>query len=170
MAKNVQVTINKVPELVKALKTLTENRVMVGVPSTNTDRKENEPINNAQIMAIHEYGAPEANIPARPVVLPTVRGAKENITNALSKAGKMALGGKPDEVLKVYNALGITVQNKMRARIRAVIPPPLAESTLAARRARGRTGTKPLWDTGQLLKSLTYVIRKIKYKGSMPKP
>jgi len=40
----------------------------------------------------------------------------------------------------------------------------LADATLAARRRRGRTGTKPLQDTDQLLNSVTYVMRKTRKK------
>jgi hypothetical protein len=37
---------------------------------------------------------------------------------------------------------------------------PLAAATLAARRRKGRTGTKPLIDTGQLRRAITYVLRR----------
>jgi hypothetical protein len=35
----------------------------------------------------------------------------------------------------------------------------LAERTLAARKARGRTGEKPLIDTGQLRNAVTFVVQ-----------
>lgn len=164
--KNLKVTIDRVPQLAKSLKALAETRVMVGVPGDKTDRKEG-PINNAALMKIHEDGAPEVNIPARPVVHPTISENQATIVAGLKQAGDKALQGDTPGMLKVLNALGLRLQNKMRAKITDGPFAPLSERTLAARRAKGRTGTKPLIDTGQLRRALTYVIRKVKWAGKL---
>lgn len=169
--KNFKVTVDKLPGIAKALKELAETRVMVGVPGDKIERKEDgegqNPINNAALMAIHESGAPEANIPARPVVHPTISDNKANIEAYLEKAGDRALDGDVSGMNKTYAALGLFMQNKLRAKITTGPFDPLSERTLAGRRAKGRTGTKPLIDTGQLRRALTYVIRKVKWAGQI---
>lgn len=155
---------DNVPSLAGALKLLATQRVMVGIPADKANRKNDDagPINNAQLMAIHEYGAPEANIPARPVVEPTVRENRDAIRKGLKAAGDFALKGDKEGVDRQLHAVGIFVQNKMRAKITDGPFAPLSERTLAGRRAKGRTGTKPLIDTGQLRRALTYVIRSVR--------
>lgn len=168
MPKNFKVTLDKVPQLTKSLKALAETRVMVGVPGDKAGRKGDEgPINNAALMKIHEDGAPEVNIPARPVVGPTIKENTGTITHGLKLAGDKALDGDINGMMKMFNALGITIQNKMRAKITDGLAPPLAERTLAGRRARGRSGEKPLLDTGQLRRALTYVLRKVRWAGKL---
>jgi hypothetical protein len=39
---------------------------------------------------------------------------------------------------------------------------PLSERTLEARRARGRSGTKPLIDSAQLIQHVSFVVAKIR--------
>lgn len=168
LPKNVKITIDKVPAIAKSIKALAETRVMVGVPSDKATRKNEEnqgPINNAALMAIHENGAPEVNIPARPVVHPTIQENKPIIVQGLKQAGAKALEGDYSGMMKTYMALGLTMQNKLREKITDGPFVPLSERTLAARRAKGRTGTKPLIDTGQLRRALTYVLRKVKWSG-----
>ena len=67
----------------------------------------------------------------------------------------------PSAVLTAKNKAGLIAQNSVKATITAGEGfAPLAESTLAARKRRGVSRTKPLIDTGSLLNSITYVIRK----------
>lgn len=156
----VRVTIDKTQGLAEAINLLANNRVMVGIPQEKDSRRE-AGLGNAEIGYIMENGAPEVNIPARPHLKPGVRDVKERIADLLKQAGRLALEGRPDAVMRAYNAVGLTAQSAIKARVRAGIPPPLAESTLAARRRRGRTGTKPLIDTGQYLAAITYVIQTV---------
>lgn len=168
MPKNIKVTIDRVPQIARSLRALAEQRVMVGVPGDKAGRKPEAgegPINNAALMKIHEDGAPEVNIPARPVVGPTIKDSKATILAGLELAGDKALTGDTPGMMKALNALGLTMQNRMRKKITDGPFDPLSERTLAARRAKGRTGTKPLIDTGQLRRALTYVIRLVRYTG-----
>lgn len=167
--KNLKVTKDNTAQFSKSLKALAENRVYVGIPADKTGRntEPGEAINNAQLMYIHENGAPEVNIPARPVVHPTVKENRFLIQRGLKAAGEKALEGDTVGVLKTLNALGLVMQNQMRKKITDGPFAPLSERTLAARRAKGRTGTKPLIDTGQLRRALTYVIKKVKYTGKL---
>lgn len=196
MAKGVTVTRDNTKSLLKGLAALAENRAYAGVPATTAGRKdEKTPINNAELMFIHEHGAPEANIPARPVVHPAIRKAQPQITAALFATGKLALNGGADAVDKGLNAVGLIAQNAMRARISSGPFAPLSPKTIAQRAAKRGTkrrkgeqqyldlvaggmspanaqsaaGIKPLIDTGQLRRALTYVIRKVRWAGKKTK-
>ena len=165
MAKpQIKVNFDKTRQITEGMRAAASMRVMAGVPAAKGLRTEEDGqagINNAGLMFIHEYGAPEANIPARPVVHPAVASIRKEIIQALRSAGLAALEGRVKKVEQIYNALGNTAQNAMRKRITDGPFIPLSPRTIAARRAKGRKGTKPLIDTGQLRRALTYVIRKI---------
>ena len=164
---NIKVVNNRTADVLKGLKLLTETRVYAGVPATKAGRDETEgqPVNNAELMYIHEFGDPVSNIPARPVVRPAIEKAQREIVAQLRNAGGDALSGKLDNVPKRFEATGLIAQNAMRERITTGPFVPLKPATIAARKRRGRTGTKPLIDTGQLRRALTYVVRKISWTG-----
>lgn len=164
--KNIRVTIDRVPQISASIKKLASTRVMAGVPADKAGRSDDgAPINNAGLMYIHENGAPEANIPARPVVHPAINEAQSQLTNSLRKAGEFALDGDIQKMDQQLHATGIVAQNAMRRKITTGPFTPLAERTLAARRAKGHSSIKPLIETGQLRRALTYVIRKISWFG-----
>lgn len=192
-SKRIRVKMDKVADVMKGISLLAETRVMAGVPGDKTDRNDEGPINNATLMYIHENGAPEINLPARPVVHPAVESIKEEVTHALEYAAVKGMQGEPKVVEQSLNAVGILAQNAMRKKITDGPFAPLSPRTIAGRAAkagRGRrkgeqkyldlvkgglspaeaqsaVGIKPLIDTGQLRRSLTYVIRKITWNGKM---
>lgn len=156
----VTVTKDGMKTLATSIRDLAGTRVMVGIPAENAGR-DSGPINNATLGYIHENGAPEVNIPARPFLVPGVKSIEQSATiPMLRQAGTAALDGQPEKVDKILNGLGLTAASAVRATIAARISPPLKASTLADRRRRGRTGDVPLLDTGKLLAANTYVIRK----------
>lgn len=164
---------DRMPEFERAVRDLVKNEVLVGIPAEDAGRRPDppkgkgkkrskqasQPPNNATIGYWMEYGAPEANIPARPHLVPGIERAQSTITQQLRRAAEAALSGGSDGVDRGLNAAGIAAQNAVRATITDGDFAPLSRRTLAARRARGRTGDKPLIDTGQYRRSLTYVIR-----------
>lgn len=137
---------------------------MVGIPEEKNDRNDDSGITNAEIGYIHENGAPEVGIPARPHLVPGVAKVQDKIEAGLANAGKLALEGKTEGVMRQLNAIGLIAQSSIRGLITAGLKPPLKPGTIAARRRRGRTGTKPLIDTGQYRNAITYVIRLIRGK------
>jgi phage gpG-like protein len=147
-----------------ALKLMGSLEVLVGIPAEKAPRTSAEaktqPINNAALGYIHNYGSPTQNIPARPFMEPGIKDARAGIEESLQRAGVAALDGNPDKMMQSLHAAGIKASTSVKNKINSNIPPPLGESTLAARRRRGRTGTKTLIDTGQLRNSITYVVRK----------
>lgn len=177
-----KVKVDSLPELRAALLVLARDEVLVGVPEDNTERPpegddEKLPITNAALAYIHDNGAPEQNIPARPFMIPGITNAQDKITDTLKKAAQYVLQGNADKVTEGFERTGIEAVDSIRAVIIAGIPPPLADVTVQARARKGRKGAqaelnrraagygaslqlaKPLVDTGEMLKSIAYVIR-----------
>lgn len=157
MKTGVFVTRDRVKQVLAGISSLGKSDVLVGIPGENATR--DAPITNAALGYIHEFGAPEANIPARPHLVPGVQDAKEQVTARFKHAAKSAFMGRPAEVDRALNAAGIIATSSVKRKITSGPFLPLAPSTLAARRRRGRTGAKPLIDTGQYRNSITYVLR-----------
>lgn len=159
-----KITIDKVGDVLKGLETLERNRVLVGIPADNTDRKNEDgttnPVNNAMIGLWMENGAPEANIPARPHLRPGVASVRDKIAAIYKKAGEQVLTGDASAADRAHHKVGLIAQNAVRKKITDGPFEPLSERTLAKRRRHGRTGERPLIDTGQYRSSITYVIRK----------
>jgi len=152
---------DNVAALLKSLHALTGREVLVGIPSTETDRKDKgDPMDNATLGYIHEFGAPAAGIPARPFLIPGVEEGRDAINKQLRAATEAGVTGNVNEVDRRLHAAGLVAQNAVRARINSGIEPELSPLTIAARKRRGRKGDKPLIDTGQLRNAITYVIRK----------
>lgn len=158
----------------RVLKFATQQRVLVGVPAQKATRlpedgeKATSPPTNAQIAYWAEYGAPEANIPARPFLGPGIEKSEAMVATELARSAEKAIslaaldgdvsGGKA-AVLDGLNRVGLKAVANVQREITDGTFAPLAEATVKARLRRGRTGMKPLIDTGQLRRSISYVIK-----------
>lgn len=185
MRTGVSLVRDRVPAFREGVRTLTTQDVLVGVPgdTTHKGRKAGEPT-NAALAFIHDRGAPEMNIPARPFMAPGIAEARPQITAQLRAAGVAALDGNSQAVTARLHAAGLAAVAGIRAVIRAGIAPPLAASTVRGRIARRQSSTwrtqrraevaanvaagnapgqgifTPLIDTGALLSSITHVLRR----------
>lgn len=157
----VRITKDRVAEVLAAVKKLTAKEVLVGIPQANAERKPEPgepPITNAELGYIHEFGAPEANIPARPFLIPGVERIQDQAIARLKKAGQKALEGEVAQIDQQMRAVGLIAQSAVQKKITDGPFVPLKPRTIAERVARGRTGTKPLIDTGALRQSITFVV------------
>jgi hypothetical protein len=161
-------------KLMQDIKRLSGHDVLVGIPETKADRYEDlkaarqvakagglplPGVNNAMIGYFHEMGAPRANIPARPFLVPGIVDATPRLVTQMRAGVEAALKGDSAGLDHRMHSAGMIAQNSVRAKINSGLPPPLSDRTIRARLARGRTGTVPLIDTGQLRNAITYVIR-----------
>jgi phage gpG-like protein len=162
--KNLKMTYDGVRRAMDSINRLGASRVLVGVPAENGGRTpepgSDEKINNAALGYIHENGSPAANIPARPFLMPGIREAQEPIADLLESDIRKTLTARgatrnPDQTL---HAVGILAQNAVRKRLTDGPHAPLHPVTIKKRQARGRKGTRPLIDTGQLRNAITYVV------------
>src|SRR5258706_15968036 len=108
MKFDVKTVIDNTASLLAAVKELRSQQVLVGVPAADTEREdEKQPITNAALAYIHNSGAPEANIPARPFMEPGLKQAQDRITGDLGDAGKAALEGNIPAVNRKLNSAGL---------------------------------------------------------------
>ena len=169
-------TVDKVKEAFEAIDKLTRIKVLVGVPSDKADRVPSyeDPtvkMNNAALAYIHENGAPEANIPARPFLVPGVRGASQKIAERFGSMAKRIISVKQGRVNASvvetgFKGVGLIAQSAVKKKITDGPFEALAPATVAARRARhkGRKAntakdTRPLIDTGAMRNSINFVLR-----------
>lgn len=153
------ITVNKLPEFLENLKAMTNKSVFVGIPHDST-RKSDEPYSNAQIGMVQEFGSAIKNIPPRPFLIPALKESQKEVIAILKEGAQQALHGEDIEIS--FNKAGLLAQNKVKAKIVNGGFESLKQSTILARarrRANGKAGTKPLIDTGQLLASITFVVR-----------
>ena len=179
------VTVKQTADMTKLMTqgvaALTKVDVYIGVPAENAGARAGG-INNAELSYIHESGAPAAGIPARPHLVPGIEDIKGEAAKTMKDAAKQALEGNEGSVEPALNRIGLLGQNAVRARFQNNDWAPLKDSTLdyaaPKKDAEGNTLTdkkgrvkrgksrrdegkiNPLMDTGQLMKSHTYVIRK----------
>lgn len=157
----VRVIQDKTAKLRDALRALQRDVVLVGIPADESSRNDDAPIGNASIGYIQENGSPVNNIPARPFLVPGVQSVADRCAELMAAGAAEMLDGGAAAIEKANNKAGLVAQAAVKNTLRAGEGfPPLADATLAARKRAGFTGTKPLIWTGQLLNSITYVIRK----------
>lgn len=159
--------------LARALRALGQSDVLVGVPGDDVQkggtgqgadaRRAERPggkapaINNATLAYIQNNGSAAANIPARPFMEPGLADAGPEMAEAAAAGAARASedgGGAVDQAL---TAIGRIVQDRIRRRLAAGVPPPLKSSTLAE---HGRDGDAPLDASLQLLNAINFVVRK----------
>ena len=144
------------PDLLRRMAAVAQRDVLVGVPAG--EQRDDGPT-NAEIGYQNEFGSPANNIPARPHLIPGVAAVQDKAVARLTQAASAAATGRMSDAERHLHAAGLIAQNSVRRTLTTAAYRPLSERTLAERRARGRTGTKPLIDTGQYRNSITYVVR-----------
>ena len=144
------------PDLLRRMAAVAQRDVLVGIPSG--EQRDDGPT-NAEIGYQNEFGSPANNIPARPHLIPGVAAVQDKAVARLTQAASAAATGRMSDAERHLHAAGLIAQNSVRRTLTTAAYRPLSERTLAERQARGRTGTKPLIDTGQYRNSITYVVR-----------
>lgn len=139
----VKVTKQNLEQIQENLRLLANLEVLVGFPEDSTERdaaaeEEKQPITNAALGYIHDNGAPEVGIPARPFMKPAIEENRDKIERALSGALKQGMRGNATAMEQAMIAAGLTAKLAIQRKINEGIPPPLAERTLKARARRGK--------------------------------
>lgn len=171
-----------------ALQKLTQKDVLVGIPAEKATREKSKDINNAELLYIHthgvrtpamrqemqqnmdkgmtyskahqlyikEHGSPAMAIPPRPVLEPSIQANKDPIGKSLKAAGKAALQGDTLGLDANLNRAGMRAQNAARAWFKDPRNnwPPNSPRTI-----KQKGSDKPLIDTGEMRKAITYVVR-----------
>lgn len=110
----------------------------------------------ATVVLIHELGAPEAHIPPRPFIKPTIDKQGDEWSKNIEQGTKAVLDGKitAESMLEI---VGQKAAGDIRRTISEIREPELAESTLAQRRRDGYSD-QPLNRTGYMITTCTNVV------------
>jgi hypothetical protein len=191
--------------LMAELKALSNNRVLVGVPSEKSardftpeeweNRKKNPigRVNNAMLAYVHDQGSPAQCIPKRSFMKPGIAKAQSRINTEFKAAAQAMLAGNKEEMNIRLHRAGLIAQNSIRNVIRkgeGFVS--LRRATLLARSRKNSSrifswfhlskeeaagmgksqrrllrslrreeimgSMHPLIDSGQLLKSIVYIV------------
>lgn len=156
-----EVTEDNTEDFLKMIKKFKNDHVLVGIPQEDNGRQDPEqPINNAALLFINNFGSPGQNIPARPVMEIGIQMSKDAVSEEFKKAIQNAFKSGHDAVNQYYNRAGIIASNAIKKVIndQIGIEPP-AESTIKGRESRGFNGKKSLIVTGQMRNAITYVVK-----------
>lgn len=150
------------------LDSLSKYRIVIGVVSKETTRegqttdiitKQTIGITNAELMFIHENGSPMRNVPSRPVLQYTIEWAQENLDEVLNECIEGVFEGwTQSQVEKHLKIFCMRMENYARDMIyqRDSRLEPNKPGTISA-----KGSDLPLFDTGQLARSITAELIKI---------
>ncbi|HHE5697834.1 TPA: hypothetical protein ACPEY2_001724 [Citrobacter amalonaticus] len=110
----------------------------------------------AMVAATNEYGRPENNQPPRPFFRNAIAEHESEWTDAIARG--IRAGYPVDQVLEV---VGAQIQGDVQESIAQLMAPPLAASTIAARKSKGNNSTKPLVDTKVMIGDVNYEVSEI---------
>lgn len=158
MKSGLTVRADKAQSILDALITLANKDVLVGIPESKDERDDGD-IGNAAIGYINENGSPAQNIPPRPHLKPGVRSVEQDFMPHLKSAARKALEGDAEGAVTSLDRAGTVAANGVKRYITITGFTPLADATIANRLRRGRTGNKPLIDTGEYRRSITHIVR-----------
>jgi len=129
--------------------------ILVGIPANKTLRA-GEEMNNASLLFIHTNGSPLRNIPPRPVIEPALAYNASKISEQVAGMLRAAAENDAQKVNQYAHRIGMAGQNAARDWFTNPANgwPPNAPSTIAR-----KGSSQPLIDTGNLRKSIIYVIR-----------
>lgn len=145
-----------IDKIKKDLLTLMKTDVLVGIPEDKSLREETTKANNAQLLYIHTNGSDLQGIPKRPVIEPAIKASEDKINKILGEAAKLSLEGNISQAKLKLKEAGLLGANASRAWFtdpRNNWPP----NSLTTIKRKG--SSKPLIDTGQMRKAITFVVR-----------
>lgn len=124
--------------------------VLAGLPKNSKQHKDDEGgfTSVIEIGLVHEFGAPSINVPQRSYLRSTIIENKRKYKAFLAKLSLKILKGEltPEKALAF---LGEMLSGDIKEKITDIKDPEL----------KIRIGGNPLVDTGQLIQSITYIIR-----------
>lgn len=146
-------------QLREKVKGIGRARVRVGV--IDSGKSHSGGISMAELAAIHEFGAPNAGIPARPFIGFTFQLRRDELRAFTEKLARQLL----NEKLEVRQALGLlgawgAAQIK-RTITQRLVRPQLSESAAGQRTIARKGSSTTLVDTGQLLASISWAVDKL---------
>ncbi len=141
-------------EFARRVRELKRQEVYVGIQAKDTARKKGK-INNASLLFVHE-NSERPWLPQRKILVPGIEANKQIIAPMLMTAAKAVLANKPDEATRDLNLAGTAGANSVKRFVEDKVNlKPNAPSTI-----RRKKSDTPLVDTGDLIRSVTYVVKR----------
>lgn len=139
-------------KLLKTVKGFATIQVKVGIVGRAAQANHTSGISLVELAAIHEYGAPGANIPARSYIGKTLRDRVDEWRGMQLRLVKALLSGKVS-AKRAQEILGLWAATAIKHTIASgsVDGPPLRPETI-----RRKGSSKPLVDTAQLLNAISW--------------
>lgn len=103
-----------------------------------------------QIAAVHEFGAPNKNIPERSFVRSSLDENLQELQIFKKQQAEFVIRGRQTAMVGIAK-IGEWLTNKMKLKINSNIPPRLADATIAR-----KGSSKSLIDTAQMLNSVQH--------------
>ena len=110
----------------------------------------------AYVATIHEFGAPEQGIPARPFVQPAVRANKDDWVALMAIGIKQVQDGK-ESAFDALERVGLQAAGDVKTSLANVWSPPVKEATMRNRKV-AKGNPKPLDDTGQMMATINHSV------------
>ena len=175
--------------MVSKVQAMTKKEVLVGIPQEEANRPGGgDMVNNAELLYLHTngvrapamraemqesidagmkysaahslyvqtHGSPAYAIPPRPVLEPAIRDSKAAIGKQIAGAYRAAMHGDMAGAERGLELAGMVAQNAARAWFEN---PKNQWPPNSARTIKAKGSNSPLIDTGEMRKSITYVIR-----------
>ena len=151
---------SKMVQNVQLLDFIKNNEVYVGIQQKETKR-EDEPITNAELLFIHTNGSPVNNIPPRPVIEPAIKDDSERLSTMMKKAAQLVLEGNVAGAIRQLKLTGM--RGQVVSRQWFYNPknnwPLNSPAVQEQKKKKGSTDPRPLIDTDELHKSITYFVK-----------
>lgn len=174
--------------IVGKLQSLTKKEVLVGIPQEEAGRPGGDTVNNAELLYLHTngirtsemraemqqsiksgmkysaahslyvqtHGSPAYAVPPRPVLQPAIKDSRTAIGKQVAGAYRAAMHGDMAGAERGLELAGMVAQNAARAWFEN---PKNKWAPNSARTIKAKGSDSPLIDTGEMRKSITYVIR-----------
>jgi hypothetical protein len=160
-------TLSQLENQKTLIDSLSKYSISIGVMKINTVREKTEEtteieetakigLTNAELMFIHENGSPMRNIPSRPVLEMTIQWAQSQIDSVLNECVEGIFDGWTRTKLEQHlNRFCVRMENYARDIIMSNDGRLKANSPEVAKKKKGN---HPLFDTGDLTRSITAVL------------
>jgi len=106
-------------------------------------------LTQGQLLAIHEYGSPERNIPERSVLRSTLQEQRARALSLLAEDVKANLANTSVPVQRFFLRIAVLLEGEVKKKFGSADLAPLSPATIAR-----KGSSKPLIDTGSLRASI----------------
>ena len=144
--------MNILGDLIFKLNKIINRKILVGIPMQEENAKK---VTNAQKLYYNSMGSPLKKIPSRKVLEPAIEDKLDEIGFELNKGVVMGLVAGEEEMDKAYNRAGLMAQ---QACVNWFDNPKNNWAPNAPYTIKQKGSDSPLIDTGEMRKSITYII------------